>query len=78
METVVFLEVEEFLYREIEVGSDWNSWLGFIYRWEGRRGFVSKYLGFHLLNCGVGQPWCGLAFQLHVGGGCSELAWVSL
>ena len=29
---------------------------------------MCKYLGFHLLNCGVGQPWCGLAFELHVGG----------
>ena len=42
METVVFIEVEEFLYREIEVGSDWNSWLGFIYRWEEEEGLWVK------------------------------------
>ena len=38
METIVFLEVEEFLYRETEVESDWISWLGFIYRWEEEEG----------------------------------------
>ena len=68
METIVFLEVEEFLYRETEIPCDWDSWLGFIYRWERRRGFVCKNLDFHQLNCGVGQPWRGLAFELHVGG----------
>ena len=54
METIVFLEIEEILYRETEVHCDWNSWLGVTYKWEGRIGFVCKYLGFHLLNCGVG------------------------
>ena len=29
---------------------------------------MCKNLDFHLLHCGVGQPWRGLAFELHVGG----------